>query len=116
VQVARGHDVAYALDSAGAVWAWGRGALGTLGDGNTADHASAVPAVVMGLPPARWIGASGLTGLAVDTEGGLWAWGATRALAPVAPDTAGASHPARIPLPGPVLAVAGGHAIVGDPG
>ena len=50
VQVARGHDVAYALDSAGAVWAWGRGALGALGDGNTADHVSAVPAVVMACP------------------------------------------------------------------
>jgi alpha-tubulin suppressor-like RCC1 family protein len=114
VQVARGHDVAYALDSAGAVWAWGRGALGTLGDGVTADHVSAVPVVVAGLPPARWIGASGLTGLAVDTEGGLWGWGSTLALAPVAPDIPGAVQPVRIPLPGPVLAVSGGHAIVGS--
>jgi regulator of chromosome condensation len=114
VQVAGGRDVAYALDSAGAVWAWGRGASGALGDGNTADHVSAVPAVVAGLPPTRWIGAFGLTGLAVDTEGGLWGWGSTLALGPAAPDLPGAQQPVRIPLPGPVLAVSGGHAIVGS--
>jgi hypothetical protein len=36
------------------------------------------------------------------------------ALGPVAPDTDGAQHAVRIPLPGPVLAVSGEHAIVGD--
>jgi hypothetical protein len=78
---------------------------------------AAVPAVIAGLPPARWIGASGLTGFAVDTEGGLWGWGSGLAMGAATPVGApGAAHPVRIPQPGPVLAVAGGHAIVGPAG
>jgi regulator of chromosome condensation len=113
VQVAGGSDVAYARDRHGGVWAWGRGAAGALGDGQAADHISAVPARVAGLPPARWIGATGLTGYAVDVDGGLWAWGSGAAIGRHAPGSA--LTPVRIPLPGPVLAVSGSHALVAEP-
>jgi alpha-tubulin suppressor-like RCC1 family protein len=110
-QVAGGADVAYARDRRGTVFAWGRGVSGALGDGRAEDHISAVPAPVAGLPPARWIGASGLTGYAVDADGGLWAWGSGMAIGRHSPDGA-ALVPVRIPLPGPVLAVSGSHALV----
>jgi regulator of chromosome condensation len=110
--VAGGHDVAYALDGTGAVWAWGRGVSGALGDGDTSDHVSAVPAVVAGLPPARWIGAWGLTGYAIDTGGRLWAWGSSVPLGDLAP-LPGTGWPVQIPMPGPVLSVSVTHAIVG---
>jgi alpha-tubulin suppressor-like RCC1 family protein len=114
VRVAGGHDVALALDRRGAVWAWGRGVHGVLGDGDVTDHVSAVPAVVPGMPPARWIGAHGLTGYAVDTGGGLWGWGSGLALGELSGGAA-APAPIPIPMPGPVLAVSGTHAIVGSP-
>lgn len=111
VQVAGGRDVALALDGRGAVWAWGRGVHGVLGDGDVTDHVSAVPSVVPGLPPVRRIGAGGLTGYAVDTDGGLWGWGSGPAMGGL---SGGAVPvPVPIPLPGPVLAVSGTHAIVG---
>jgi regulator of chromosome condensation len=109
-QVAGGRHVAYARDAAGGVWAWGRGAHGALGDGDTSDHVSAVPTRIAGLPPVRWTGAKDLAAFAIDTEGGLWGWGWGPARGPDASDSA---HPVRIPLPGPALAVSGGHAIVG---
>jgi regulator of chromosome condensation len=112
VQVAGGRHVAYALDAAGGVWAWGRGAHGALGDGDTSDHVSAVPTRIAGLPPVRWIGAKDLATFAIDTEGGVWGWGWGTVRGPDAPNSA---HPVRIPLPGPALAVSGGHAIVGSP-
>jgi regulator of chromosome condensation len=68
--------------------------------------------VVPGLPPTRWIGAHGLTGYAIDADGGLWAWGSRLVLDPAA----GAEPvPVPVPLPGPALAVSGAHAIVGTP-
>jgi regulator of chromosome condensation len=112
VQVAGGHDVAYALDAAGAVWAWGRGVSGALGDGDTAEHFAAVPAVVAGLPPARWIGEWGLTGYAIDADGRLWAWGSSVPLGDLAPP-GGTGRPVQIPMPGPVRSVSVTHAIVG---
>ncbi|MDT6984343.1 RCC1 domain-containing protein [Streptomyces lusitanus] len=110
VQVAGGSDVAYALDRDGTVRAWGRGASGALGDGDRSDHTSARPVRVDGLPEIRRIAAHGLTGYAIDTSGGLWAWGSGLMLGDHAPRTA---RPVRIPLPGPALDVSGHHAIVG---
>lgn len=110
VQVAGGSDVAYALDRDGTVRAWGRGAGGALGDGDRPDHASARPVRVNGLPEIRRIAAHGLTGYAVDTAGGLWAWGSGLTLGEHASRTA---RPVRIPLPGPALDVSGHHAITG---
>ncbi|MEU4879223.1 RCC1 repeat domain-containing protein [Streptomyces althioticus] len=111
VQVAGGHDTAYALDRDGVVHAWGRGAGGALGDGDTSDHSSATPARVTGLPPIRGIAAYGLAGLAVDARGGLWAWGSGLAL-----DGGPAARPVRVRLPAPALAVSGRHVILADAG
>lgn len=110
VQVAGGSDVAYALGRDGTVRAWGRGAGGALGDGDRSDHASARPVRVNGLPEIRRIAAHGLTGYAVDTAGGLWAWGSGLTLGEHASRTA---RPVRVPLPGPALDVSGHHAIIG---
>ncbi|CCK29022.1 RCC1 repeat domain-containing protein [Streptomyces davaonensis JCM 4913] len=105
-QVVGGSDVAYALDRDGTVRAWGRGAGGALGDGDTTDHVSANPTRVTGLPKIRRISATGLTGYAIDTEGGLWAWGSG------IPLSQGTARPVRIPLPAPALDVSGHHAIL----
>ncbi|MFD4575340.1 RCC1 domain-containing protein [Streptomyces sp. NPDC058417] len=110
VQVVGGSDVAYALDRKGAVWAWGRGASGSLGDGDGEDHAVARPVRVTGLPPIRRVSAFQLTGYAIDTDGDMWGWGSGLALGPHAPD--GTGKPVRVPLPGPVLEVSGRHALV----
>ncbi|MFC5994745.1 RCC1 domain-containing protein [Pseudonocardia hispaniensis] len=112
VQVAAGTDVAFALDEAGAVWAWGRGAQGVLGDGDASDHVSADPRPVPGLPPIRWIGAYGLTAYAIDRDGGLWAWGSGLVVGELA---AGAvTAPIRIDLPGPAAMVSGNHVLLAD--
>ncbi|MBT3151662.1 RCC1 repeat domain-containing protein [Streptomyces sp. CHD11] len=112
VQVAGGDNVAYALDRDGVVRAWGRGVGGTLGDGDTSDHSSTAPVRVAGLPGIRRIAASGLTGLAIDSKGGLWGWGSGLGLG----ERAGgdADRPVRIPLPGPALDLSGTHVIL-DP-
>ncbi|GEL16745.1 hypothetical protein PA7_05820 [Pseudonocardia asaccharolytica DSM 44247 = NBRC 16224] len=110
VQVAAGTDVAFALDGAGAVWAWGRGAQGVLGEGDTSDHVSTVPRRVPGLPPARWIGAYGLTAYAIDRDGGLWAWGSGLVLGDLA--SGAVTAPMRIDLPGPAVMVSGHHALL----
>ncbi|CAM5640270.1 RCC1 domain-containing protein [Streptomyces pilosus] len=111
VQVAGGSDVAYALDREGVVRAWGRGASGALGDGDTSQHASAGRVRVDGLPEIRRIAAFGLTGLALDTDGGLWGWGSGLGLGRYGADDAG-RRPVRIPLPGPALDLSGRHVVL----
>ncbi|MFC5953312.1 RCC1 domain-containing protein [Streptomyces pratens] len=113
VQVEGGGDVAFALDEDGAVWAWGRGVGGVLGDGDTSDHVSVKPVRVRGLPPIRRIASFEFTGLAVDTDGGLWGWGPALVLGAHGKGRRGAA-PVRIPVPGPVLDVSGRHVIVED--
>lgn len=112
VQVAGGEDVAYALDRDGVVRAWGRGVGGALGDGDVQDHSSAGPTRVEGLPEIRRIAASGLTGLAIDSKGGLWGWGSGLGLGKRAGGNA--ARPVRIPLPGPALDLSGAHVVL-DP-
>ncbi|WP_030276743.1 RCC1 domain-containing protein [Streptomyces sp. NRRL B-24484] len=114
VQVAGGSDVAYALDRDGVVWAWGRGVSGALGDGDTSDHISAKPTRVTGLPKMRRISAFGFTGYAIDTEGGLWAWGSDTDTAKHANVPKSAATPVRIPLPAPALDVSYHHVIIQD--
>ncbi|MBD9734054.1 RCC1 repeat domain-containing protein [Streptomyces sp. H28] len=110
VQVAGGHHVAYALDRDGTVWAWGRGVSGTLGDGVTAEHHTARPVKVPGLPAVRRISAHQFTGYAIDTDGGLWSWGSGVTLGDHTRATGAA--PERVPLPGPALDVSARHVIV----
>ncbi|MFD6327154.1 RCC1 domain-containing protein [Streptomyces sp. NPDC058442] len=111
VASAGGEDLAFALDEDGAVWAWGRGASGVLGDGDTSEHSSAKPVRVRGLPTVRSIAAFQYTGLAVDTDGGLWGWGSGLVLGDHGKGRADGT-PVRITAPGPVLEVSGRHVIV----
>jgi alpha-tubulin suppressor-like RCC1 family protein len=66
-----GHELA--LTAAGAVYAWGDGAEGQLGQGNTAN--SKVPVLVPGLPVITDVRAGGMHSLALDVSGNVWAWG-----------------------------------------
>lgn len=67
-----GHELA--VTAAGAVYAWGDGAEGQLGQGTTAN--SNVPVLVPGLPVITDVRAGGMHSLALDASGNVWAWGA----------------------------------------
>jgi hypothetical protein len=76
-QVAAGSGHVLALDSAGAVWAWGAGSSGQRGDSST---------VANGLNPGMVAFPAGVTitavfarfnqSFAIDSDGTVWAWGA----------------------------------------
>ena len=66
-----GHTLA--LDASGNVYAWGDGAEGQLGQGNTAS--SNAPVLVPGLPVIVDVRAGGMHSLALDASGNVWAWG-----------------------------------------
>ncbi len=66
-----GHTLA--LTAQGAVWAWGDGADGQLGDGGRSDHD--LPVAVMGLPKIAAVRAGGIHSMALDTNGNVWCWG-----------------------------------------
>lgn len=78
VQIATSNSDGYALTSSGAVWAWGVGSYGELGDGTTTSYVTravkvAFPAGVkiVALPnPMPFDGA-----LAIDSSGHAWGWG-----------------------------------------
>lgn len=103
VQVAGGSDFALALDDDGVVRAWGRGATGTLGDGDMGQHISATPREVAGLPPVARVAASGFTAFAIDRDGGLWAWGSSLNIRGLV--DASLPEPTLLPLPGAVQTV-----------
>jgi alpha-tubulin suppressor-like RCC1 family protein len=74
--VAVSYDVACARTTAGAVWCWGHGENGQLGDG--AGTTSSTPVQVQGLPDDIVQIANGLYAqavLAVSRDGGAYAWG-----------------------------------------
>jgi alpha-tubulin suppressor-like RCC1 family protein len=68
-----GHSLA--LDSKGAVWAWGSNNFGQLGSSDRTD--TATPAQVTRLAEVKVvdIAAGGGHSLALDTDGAVWAWG-----------------------------------------
>jgi alpha-tubulin suppressor-like RCC1 family protein len=78
IQIATSNSDGYALTSAGAVWAWGVGSDGELGDGAASAYATravrvSFPAAVriIALPnPMPFDGA-----LAIDSAGHAWGWG-----------------------------------------
>lgn len=81
------YDFTLALDSLGKVWAWGASSYGALGGGvvgdvpceNDGSPCKAMPASVTFPAPASimtQVSAGEDFGLALDSEGAVWAWGA----------------------------------------
>ncbi len=78
VQVVASNSDVYALDSTGAVWAWGQGSRGELGNGTLPEYTNR-PArvelptgvVITSLPDPMPYD----TGLAIDSHGNVWGWG-----------------------------------------
>jgi len=78
VAVAMGNCHTLALDSAGGLHAWGRGDGGLLGDGGTADQVLPVALADKGSLAGKTLVAvaAGIRhSLALDSVGGLYAWG-----------------------------------------
>jgi len=78
VQITTSNTDGYALTASGAVWAWGEGLAGELGDGSRVPFSAS--AVQVRFPTGVRIGAlpdpvpyEG--GMAIDTTGHVWAWG-----------------------------------------
>ena len=76
-EVAAGAGHSLALKSDGTVWAWGNNADGQLGDGTTTSHNCAVQVTVSGnnLTGVVHISAGWRFGVAVKSDGSVWAWG-----------------------------------------
>jgi alpha-tubulin suppressor-like RCC1 family protein len=72
--IAANGDYSFAVDSVGAVWAWGKNLLGTLGDGTTIDRSS--PVHLSSLPlPAQAVDVGGAFSMALLNDGTVWTWG-----------------------------------------
>lgn len=76
VGVSAGVDHVLLLDAEGAVSAIGHGDAGQAGVG-TLEPWLATPQPVIGLPPIELVLAVRYSSLAIDREGGVWAWGAS---------------------------------------
>jgi alpha-tubulin suppressor-like RCC1 family protein len=79
VQISTSNSASYALTSNGEVWAWGVGQGGALGNG-TMPTSTTTP-VQVEFPPGIRIAALPSpmpfdTGMAIDTNGNIWGWGA----------------------------------------
>ena len=76
VAIAAGDEFSMALKSDGSVWAWGLNDWGQLGRGSTNNINSPDPARVTGLN-GRFtaIAAASETGIALRSDGTVWAWG-----------------------------------------
>jgi alpha-tubulin suppressor-like RCC1 family protein len=72
VAVAAGGNFSLALDGAGNVWSWGRGALG---DGTALLTSRYTPTQIPGLANVVAVAAGGEHALAVRSDGSVWAWG-----------------------------------------
>nr|WP_275934676.1 RCC1 domain-containing protein [Microbacterium testaceum] len=78
-QISAGQAHSLAVTRAGAVYAWGKGEMGVLGDANSAAHSVARPQLVnatwgSGVAIAQ-VSAGPLTSLAVTSKGDVWGWG-----------------------------------------
>lgn len=71
--IAGGGATVFALRNDGAVWAWGAGTLGLLGNGGTAN--SSLPTRVGTLTNVVSIANTGSTGYAARSDGTVWSWG-----------------------------------------
>jgi alpha-tubulin suppressor-like RCC1 family protein len=74
-QISAGLGFDLALRSDGTVWAWGGNGFGELGDGTTATIPNSTPTQVTGLTGVTQIAAGYGSGLALRSDGTVWAWG-----------------------------------------
>ena len=74
IAIAAGAAHCLALKDDGTVWAWGANRSGQLGDGTTT-WGRPTPVQVRGLTRVVAIAAGSTHGLALKTDGTLWAWG-----------------------------------------
>ena len=102
--VAGGHCSAIVFDD-GAVAAWGNNQSGRLGIAG--DSRIDTPTIVPGLENIVQLSLGENHGVALDGDGGVWTWGASKCLG-VDPPRA-ASTPALLLLPGRATAVSAGH-------
>jgi alpha-tubulin suppressor-like RCC1 family protein len=73
VQVAAGGGEAFAVTSAGRVWAWGDG---NLGDGNKSGNGVKLP-VLLKITGVKAVGTDISAGIALRNNGTVWAWGSS---------------------------------------
>jgi alpha-tubulin suppressor-like RCC1 family protein len=74
-QISAGLGYDLALRSDGTAWAWGGNPFGQLGDGNTTTIPNSTPVQVTGLTGVTQIAAGNGFGLALRSDGTVWAWG-----------------------------------------
>jgi alpha-tubulin suppressor-like RCC1 family protein len=74
-QISAGLGDDLALRSDGTVWAWGDNDYGQLGDGNTTTTPDSAPVQVSGLTGVTQIADGNGFGLALRSDGTVWAWG-----------------------------------------
>jgi alpha-tubulin suppressor-like RCC1 family protein len=113
-QVATSNGAWYALTSDGAVWAWGAGQHGQLGDGHTANTLKPVKvSFPSGVKIAFLADVSPYdTALAVDSTGQAWGWGLNSDGQLCKGNTTLMSKPVKLPLSGvTALSGAGDHAL-----
>ncbi|TQF14393.1 hypothetical protein FJV41_19030 [Myxococcus llanfairpwllgwyngyllgogerychwyrndrobwllllantysiliogogogochensis] len=72
--IAANGNYSLALSADGRLWAWGQNTSGQIGTGATS-AAVATPVVVPHLPTLRVIAAGINHAMALDADGGVWAWG-----------------------------------------
>ncbi|MDH3998270.1 MAG: hypothetical protein OET90_05470, partial [Desulfuromonadales bacterium] len=96
----------FALDGAGAIWAWGSNVRGQLGDGGQTPRAE--PAKILGLPEVTAIAAGYESVYAVDSAGKLWSWGRNDTNIFPGGLTANVLSPTQIPGVSGVIKVAAG--------
>lgn len=115
VQVTSSNSDGYALTHTGAVWAWGLGARGELGNGTR--PAVSHTAVRVDFPPGVRITTLAVPmpydgGLAIDSSGHAWGWGVDGSHQLCVPHTGPVLRPVQLPLSHVTLITgAGNHAL-----
>jgi alpha-tubulin suppressor-like RCC1 family protein len=109
--LARGIGYSMALATDGTVWTWGDNTYNQLGRTPGPGLTGITPGPVPGLPEIAAIAAGGRHGLALDHDGGVWAWGRND-YGQVGTDSAGAPVPTPTKVAGlPVITAIGGGSV-----
>ena len=75
VSVAAGGVFVLAVKSDGTIWSWGSNSEGQLGDGSGTSGGGPTPRQIVGLSAVTKVSAGREHGLALKTDGTVWAWG-----------------------------------------